>query len=299
MKEAPLLASDGLLARRNGAYAKAKLEWMEAYLEAGLAVASGKMDRVYVDLFAGPGMSVDPETGEEFASGALRAVQLTGRGSAGSTFTDAYLVNLNPNDHGALEQRIERLMHQGKLRIPRHRIRIVHADANDYVHDILAAVHQRAWMFVFADIEAPSNMPFATVRALKSRGHQSVDLYALFPLQMGLQRALPYDLEKGAKAGRGLDEYFGVETWRTVYHGRVTEAYGDEFRRKLEEIYCEQLQQLWTQAGCVTKISVEGTNKTLYHMLFAASNPAALRVAQGVTSKTMRDAARGQMGLGL
>lgn len=280
----PKVASDGLRARSNRAYAKRKLNWLENYLVQGLAVAQSKVDRVYVDLFAGPGINVDPRSGEEFLSGALRAVQMIGSSKAGAPFTRAYLVNLNRDDHAALEARIDRLSAEGRLRIPRAHIHCIHGDANVVVHEILRAIHPRAWVFVFADLEESRQLPFSTVQALRAQGHQSVDLYLLLPLEMDLQRVLPYDQPPSPAIEEKLDAFFGGQFWREVYTRRFTSSQGAEFRAALEACYLSRLTTVWPEAHTVAWIRLTG-RRTLYRMLFAGSNQAALRVALGVAKQ--------------
>ena len=284
-----VIASDGLRARNNGSYAKAKLDWLQRYLIEGLKVAKQKQDRVYVDLFAGPGVSVDKHTGEEFESGALRAITLQSRAATGEPMTEAFLVNLDENDHRALTQRVERLNEEMRLRIPRSRIHLIHGDANVAVHQIMALIHPRAWVFVFADPEEAGQFPFSTVQALKSRGHSSVDLYTLFPLQLDIQRNLSYRPRRQIAFAAKLDAYFGTDLWRPVYEARQTSAQGREFRDQMEALYCRQLEVLWTKASCVARIKMGG-ERVLYHMIFAGTNEAALRLAGGVAQAEQRAA---------
>lgn len=295
-KARSVIASDGLRARENRAYARAKLDYMRRYLIRGLAVAGRKPQRVYVDLFAGPGLNVDKRTRDEFQSGALEALQLTGDDSLGAPFTDAYLVNLDPGDHAALEARIERLNAAGKLRVARPRIHTIPADANVALPWIMQQIDPRAFVFVFADLEGISQFPFTSVQALRhTKNHQSVDLYVLLPLQMDINRNLPYEGPIEPSVIDNMDAFFGTDRWREAHRRhRITPAQGRELRKALEDIYLEQLRTIWTAASCVQRVHLEG-QRALYHMLLATSHPAAQRLAQGVARATERDT--GQMRL--
>lgn len=289
VRERIAIASDGLRARLNGSYAKEKIEWQSRYLAGGLVAAQRKLTRVYVDLYAGCGLNIDKHSREQFSSGAVEAVQLLGTSGQRAPFTDAYLVNLDDDDHHALTERIDRLNAQGKLRVPRHKIRTIHGDANVVVHDIVKEIHPAAWIYTYADIENMAQMPFTTVQALKSRKHESVDLYALFPLQVNIQRILRFNTGEVEEFSPMVDRYFGTSEWRAIYEDRATPARAELFRKRLEALYCRQLETLWRKAGQVARIHFGSGSRVLYHMLFAASDPTALRIAEGVTRRRQND----------
>lgn len=85
-----LSATDGLPMRENGEYAKEKLRFLDYYLPSALTATTAKRHRVYVDLFAGPG--INASAASEYEGGALRALKASSRNGA-VTFTDAVLVN--------------------------------------------------------------------------------------------------------------------------------------------------------------------------------------------------------------
>jgi three-Cys-motif partner protein len=272
-------ANDGLRARVNGEWGETKLSFLDHYGPTALDATERKVRRVYADLFAGPGCNVREPGGPEFEGGALRALKMRGARFPVVSFTDAALVNLNRLDHEALEQRVARLVDGGECLVPRDRIEIRRADANDCLPELLSRFHRLDYILAFADIEAPKQWPWTSVEALKAQGHQSIDLYMLFPLEMGINRLLAYDEADRERHGPVLTRFFGNDRWREVVGRRPTSAQAPELRRSLEELYLSQLRQLWTHADKVMNVRLRG-QQGLYLMLFASDHEAGQRIAQ-------------------
>jgi hypothetical protein len=70
-----VVASDNLPARRNGAWARDKLSFLDEYLPPALQATIAKRQRYYLDLFAGPGLNVDDD-GQEFEGAAIRRARV-------------------------------------------------------------------------------------------------------------------------------------------------------------------------------------------------------------------------------
>ena len=96
------IASDGFRARKNGAWGKEKLSFLDEFGSPALVATAKKHDKHYVDLFAGPGRNVVPETFEEFEGSAIRALQYTAPHQPAVHFTSAFLVNKDPDDQKRL-----------------------------------------------------------------------------------------------------------------------------------------------------------------------------------------------------
>jgi three-Cys-motif partner protein len=273
-----VVGSDGLRARVNGEWAEAKLSFLDYYGPTALDATQRKVRRVYMDLFAGPGVNVTDPGGPEFEGGALRALRMRG-GQSGVTFTDAALVNLNRLDHGALKERVTRLVESGECLAPPDRIDIRRADANECLPELLSKFHRLDYILSFADIEAPKQWPWTSVQALKAQGHQSVDLYMLFPLEMGINRLLAYEEADRERHGPVLTRFFGNDRWRELVGRRPTSAQAAEFRTALEELYLSQLRGLWRYADKVMNVRLRA-NQGLYRMLFASDHEAGQRIAE-------------------
>jgi three-Cys-motif partner protein len=270
-------ARDGLRARVNGEWAEAKLSFLDYYGPTALEATLLKVRRVYMDLFAGPGINVREPAGPEFEGGALRALRMRGVRS-GATFTDAVLVNLSRLDHEALQERVSRLVQSGESLVPGDRTDIRRADANECLPEILSGFHRRDYILAFADIEAPRQWPWTSVQALKAQSHESVDLYMLFPLEMGINRLLAYNEADRERYGPVLTRFFGNDGWRELAARRRTSAQAPEFRRDLEELYLSQLRGLWRYAGKVMDVRLRG-RQGLYRMLFASDHEAGQKIS--------------------
>lgn len=279
-----ITAGDGLIARAQRSYAKAKLEFLDHFIPPALNATQTKLDRVYLDLFAGPGRNVDPITLEEFEGSPVRALQLRGTARGAPAFTRAVLCNLEPAEDQALHTRVERL---GASKVPLPaRIEYPLGDANLQLPRILTTVNPLAYLLVFADLEGIKDLPWTTVERLRAR-HASVDLYVLFPLEMSLNRLMGANSSHRAKHEKIMTAFFGCEDWRPIVADWSTDAQGTAKRDALERLYVRQLQRHWRFVQMVEVARFSG-DRLLYRMMFATNNDAARRIASW-TKRRPRD----------
>jgi three-Cys-motif partner protein len=252
--------------RQNGSYAA----FFDRYLPPAFAATRRKLTRHYVDLFAGPGVWHEPY-GLRHQGSPLAALQLSATVPPGHGFTEVFLVNKDQADHDALSARVDLMVERGLTNLPRAAIHTVHADANDAAPDILRRIHQKSWIFVYADIERPAHWPWATVEALRAQGHESLDLYMLFPLHMGVRRILGFTQSHP----EAITRFYGCEDWRPVVARRTTSAHSRRFLREMETLYADRLRSAgWPHVSRQRRVSDVGS-RTLYYMFFATSHPAA------------------------
>lgn len=288
------IASDGLRARENGAWAAEKLDFLDRFVPPGLSIAKTKLSRVFVDLFAGPGMNVVPDNGREIEGSTLRALKLRGTGRDGPPFTHLHAVNLNSLDGVALSKRVESLYSARRALVPRPNLAMHHGDANELLPGILRTIHTRAYILVFADIEAPKQWPWSSVESIRQQGHKSVDLYMLFPLDMGINRLIAVaNQQHTARHSQKLTQFFGTQEWRALCDRRITDSHSPQVRHGLLEIYLQRLREFWTHVYVVKDVRKRGDHR-LYKMLFATNDDAAQRVADYVG-----DGGKGSPQLGL
>ena len=273
-------ASDGLVARFNGAWAREKLSFLDEFIPPALKATERKRQRHYVDLFAGPGKNLDESNpGHEFDGSALRAVTATAASSPSVHFTHATLVNLNKAEHAALSQRIDKLLAQGTLQTPRKRIELLNGNANQVVHRVMNCIDKQAFVFVMADIEAPKQLNWTTLQALKSHGHRSVDAFVLFPLDMALNRMLSYRKQTVEESASVLSAFFGCEDWRPLVEGRITDAQSPTLRQRVLELYMTRMRRLgWNSVRVVRNVKRTG-ECGLYKMIFATDHAAGKNIA--------------------
>jgi three-Cys-motif partner protein len=237
-----------------------------------------KRQRFYLDLFAGPGRNVNSsDHREEFEGSPIRVLRMCAPDRA-TSFTHAIFVNANARDHAALVERVDRLVFSGESRVPRDRIRVVRADANSELPSIMRTIHPQSYLFAFADIEAPKQLPWRTVLELKSEGHESVDFYALFPLEMAIMRLISYDEKQTERCARSLSDFFGTDEWRALVQTRMTKSQSPQLRQALLRLYLRRLETLWPHVGSVIDVKMRG-RRYLYKMLFATKADAGRRIA--------------------
>jgi three-Cys-motif partner protein len=207
--------------------------------------------------------------GDRHLGSPLQALAIPETEGGGEGFTDYFFVNLDEQDHIALKRRVDRAVEMGLTSVPLAQIRTLHMDAKDALPRILAEIHQRAWIFLFADIENPSQWPWSRVEALKAQGHESLDLYLLFPLHMALLRLAPY----GPTESEALTRFYGCEDWKLIHEQfRITSSQKAPFRMAMEELYAQRLNDLgWGHIVRQRKIRAQD-NRALYLMFFATDN---------------------------
>src|SRR6185436_14386522 len=104
-----LLASDGLLARKSGGWAKRKHHYLRNYCGVTTVAMRNKFKLVYLDVMAGPGKCKIKETGEEFAGSPLVALE--------HDFSEYLLIEEEPDLAAALRQRVAAHPKAGKVQV--------------------------------------------------------------------------------------------------------------------------------------------------------------------------------------
>jgi three-Cys-motif partner protein len=289
------LASDGIIARANGRWAKDKLSFLDDFVPPALTATSKKQQRHFIDLFAGPGSNIDKRAEDEFPGSTIRVLPKTSSRDDGVAFTNAVAVNMSELDDAALRIRIDRLFAEGKCHMPRDHVQQIRGDANRELPGILRGVHPDAYALVFADITKPNHWPWSTVEALRAQNHRSVDLYMLFPLAMGINRLVPWESPASADA---LTRFFGNEHWRPIVERRLTKALAPTMRQELLELYIAQLKGLgWIHSYPARDICRVGS-QGLYRMIYASANKAGDRIGKWAARRRGRPDRDGQLGFG-
>lgn len=251
-KHDPAVASDGLLARASGFWAREKLRRLEIYSQ--LVTTSMKGGRkwkglVFVDLMAGPGMCVDARTVTEFAGSTLRAL------STVHPFTHIVAVEKNVDNAAALTARV--------AAHPRGTTcAVLTADCND--PEVIAQIRARTdgcLTLMFVDLIG-TEVTMATIRELTR--DRSIDLVITWP-QMDVTRNRGQFLDDAQRPR--WSAFFGTPDWVDVAKGGPTRRV-----HALTELYQQQLHQI----GYTTHLmhSVKNTRGgRLYRQLFATRHP--------------------------
>lgn len=292
-----VMGDDGLLARKNGAYAEEKLDFFERFCPPALKVTKRKFQRVFIDLFAGPGRNVDGATGRNFESAAIRVLKTSAPNDPRLAFTHARLINLRRADGVQLEKRVTELHRRRLLRVPD--VEFLRGDGNELGPAVLRSMQESfgrgAYVLAFADPECPSQLPWSTLAAIGRGAPESTDLYVLMPLDMAINRMLPYQEDRIEPNAEALTTYFGTEAWRPIVAEYPTSAQRAQLRSELLGLYKHQLRRHWRFVEEVRAVNRSGDQR-LYRMLFCTRNASALSLANWERSSVVRN---DQLGLGL
>jgi three-Cys-motif partner protein len=216
-----------------------------------------------------PAMTPGKENDLTIASDGLRARKFTG----------AFLVNKDSSDQAALKARIESMRADGRCRVPNGAVQLLTRDANRLIGRIMGEIHPKAYALVFADITRPSHWQWTSVQQLKSAGHESVDLYLLFPWGMALQRMLSFNSDAVEQSAPVLDAFFGTTEWRTLLAKRVTSTQSPEFAHSVVEYYMARMRALGWKHVVVARDIRRDDNVGLYKMLYASNHSAGGNIA--------------------
>ena len=267
-------ARNGLPARMGGPWTREKLTYVEKYATAFMrAMAPKRQQRkwdqlVYLDLLAGPGRGIDPDTAVEFEGSPLRALRVS------PPFDRLFFGDLNPKNIQALRQRI-----------PEHdvsRVDLRVGDCNALTKEVVAQLSRQTLGLAFIDPEGFE----ATFKMFQSLATRRIDVLFLFPSGIGIAR----NLRLFAKQPKSpMDDLWGGKEWRDLPPAKLAAGKrlsGEEalsldrpwvlrFRGKMAEIgfqYQDEADPYFTNER----------NVPMYHLLFFSRDPAGLTIWRGI-----------------
>jgi three-Cys-motif partner protein len=232
--------TDGLPARRVGEWTETKHFYVRRYMDA-FAKSMKKWDqRVYLDLFAGPGRCFEEEPVPQFYAGSpLIALEYP--------FTRHVYVETDPVAAAALRQRAPSTSARP--------VDVLEQDCNDAVPAILKLLRADGLTLAFID---PTNWQIRYDTVAELTKDRRVDLLVTF--MVGAMKRVPADAKDTT-----LDEFFGTDEWRRMQRRRQFDFVG---------LYREQLAKL-KYLPIVPKHDVRvtiGRNVVLYQMCFFSKN---------------------------
>ena len=159
------LASDGLPAIGQGPWSRDKLHFVSRFAEMfSTGMKNRWHTRLYVDLFAGPGLCLDKTTGEEFEGSPMLAL------GCKTPFTHLYLNDQNHDFVNALKQRQE-------AKFPDSQVSYYGLDCNEAASAIYRSLPSGALVLCFID-PWTYEVTFDSLAALCQ--HRSIDLIVTF-----------------------------------------------------------------------------------------------------------------------
>lgn len=245
-------ASDGQPAREVGAWAQEKLHYIGRYIDIfSTGMKTRWRRRVYLDLFAGPGMCRLENSIVEFPGSPLLAL------AARDPFTELYFNDADPEVVAALRARAEAT---GATNVTIKRM-----DCNEAARDAIEAVGLDDKSTIALAIVDPTafQVSFDALADL-TRG-RPVDLIVTF-MTGHLKRFIA---QRGYE--QPLDSFFGSRDWRALVDvkakgGRIT------YRRLLDH-YEAKLKSIGYRFADDHVRILNSRETTIYHLVFASKHP--------------------------
>jgi three-Cys-motif partner protein len=242
---------DELPIRESGLWARDKHQHLTYY---GKMFATGMKNkfenRVYIELFAGPGRCRFPNGSEDLGS-PLQMMNLE--------FTKFIFIEKNLQGAEALE-----------TRIAKHSAR---AKAIAYCGDCAAAVTKivvpsaRCLALTFVDPTGISHTPFVLIKTLRRRVR--TDLLINFPHGMGLKMN---QHQYTADEKSILTRFLGTDSWT-----KFIDKKSADFVRGILDLYKEQLRKLGYLVGTNEVVIRNQQGTPLYMLIFASRDPLGVR----------------------
>lgn len=243
-----LLAQDRLPAFPLRPWTKTKLRLIEGYL-AVFAVGMRKRWRlVYIDLFAGPGLCVDGETGAERPGSALLA-------AARKEFDAIFLSDIDGQAVGALERRIG-----GAGRVTFERMDCNAAAAAARRQLFPAQEHRRTLGLAVIDPMA-FQISFDAIERMTAG--LRVDLIITF------MTGYAHRFIGSPAMGPTLDRFFGTAEWRSLVPGIQRRR---PSCRELLDLYEERLRSIGYSVFDDHRQARNRKGSVIYHMIYASKH---------------------------
>lgn len=246
-------ASDGLPARTGRIWTREKLNYLQKYASVFMTAMRSKWSRlIYIDLLAGPGRDIDPDTGEEFQGSPLIALNVRPK------FDHLFFNDNDPANIAALDARIPVF--------DRVRVTVSKADCNQIVDEIVGKIEKRTLALAFIDPQG-FEVRFDTLARLAR--HQ-VDVVYLFPSGIGVRRNLKNFLAN-QQSGM-MDAFWGGNDWREISDWRF---FVFEYCRKL-------LRAGFKCQADAVPLFKNTKNAQMYHLLYFSHHPLGPRLWKGI-----------------
>jgi three-Cys-motif partner protein len=167
------IASDGFRARVGRIWTVEKLSYLDKYAHAFTTAMRRKWEHlVYIDLLAGPGRDIDPETKKEFDGSPIIALKVE------PPFDHCFFGDKDQQNIDALKARIS-----GS---DRNRVTVKLGDCNVLVDEVVRQLTRKTLAIAFVDPQG-FEVDFRTLRILARR---RIDVLYWFPSGIGIRRNL-------------------------------------------------------------------------------------------------------------
>jgi len=219
---------DGLPCLGVGDWAEDKYRLVQLYDQLFSTGMKNKWEvRVYIDLYAGPGVSRIRGTDRLLLGSPLLALAVP------DPFDQYIFCEADESFRSALEQRVRKLF-------PSANAWFIPGDCNDQIEEVCRAIpspsrERRVLSFCFVD-PFDVSLRFSTVRRLS---YYYLDFLFLLALHMDANRNLAHYVSPDNVK---IDEFLGLPGWRQLWE--TEERRGAKFPRFLAEQYSKQMETL-------------------------------------------------------
>lgn len=235
--------SDGWKVLGLGLWAKDKLSYIRAYCDIfNVGMKRRWTNRVYIDLFAGPGRCLVRETGEEISGSPLIALHCK------EPFTHYFFNDADPQAIAALKSRVG----------PITKVQYLNEDCNTAVGEIIGGLPSAFLGFCFVD---PTGFQVKFDSIAQLTAGRRIDLAVTF--QAGF-------IKRWAREdASALDQFFGDAGWRSLFD----KAPRGEQSRVLLDHYEGKLRTLGYREFKDFLLFKNKKDVPLYYLLFASKHP--------------------------
>lgn len=241
--------TDGLPMRDSGVWIEKKHKPLVYYSEIFNQAMKDKPwdERIYFELFAGPGRCFVRETKEEQLGSPLQVLE--------TNFTKYIFVEMNKDAAEALAARISQHPNASK-------VEIWCGDCVEAIEKIV--IPPKSLTFTFIDPTRIGHAPFKLITTLVSKARS--DILLNIPTGTDIKRNLHnYLVQSGADAA--LTRYLGSDEWKNVPTNSPS-----NFCRGLLELYETQLRRLgYNFVGNLQQVTTPG-NVPLYYLFYASKH---------------------------
>lgn len=249
------LLDDGLFTDETGEWSDEKHRILAAYAKLFNTGMKNKWKvRTYIDLFAGPGLSKDKETGALKYGSPLIALSLK------DTFTHYIFCDADRGKLSALQDRVRRCNPTGD-------VAYVEGDVNEHTDKIVNLVPRNGLSLCFVDPYDLKSLRFRTIERLAL---PHMDFIILLATYMDAQRNVHAYCSAGNTV---IDELLGDPHWRAAWE-KV--GYQKKFSFFLLEQFARKMEQLGYLRQAVhhsRRIELPGKKVPLYRLAFFSRHP--------------------------
>jgi three-Cys-motif partner protein len=251
---------DSLPFLETGAWAEEKYRLLAYYLSLFSTGMKAKWERVYIDLFSGPGCVRIKRSHNNLRGSPLLAL------SVRNPFDKYIFCEKDAESMETLRKRVEK--YHGDADVA-----YVHGDCNQKIGEVLSCIpmhstSHRVLSFCFVD-PPDIGIHFRTIRALASA--KFVDFLILFALGMDVKRNIPNYMKKTSDK---IDLFIGTDNWREEWaESRKSDS---SFPRFLINLFERQIFSLGYRKSSkvnTKQIRIPMKNVYLYHLAFYSRNP--------------------------